>query len=101
MADQKFVGIYGIRDGRFSMVTVEDQCSSLWKFDVGHSTKAIWDLSKCYAYRSMIAGVCPSAVIIPQNTYYQIYGYLLTASDNSRVMLEGVVVEPRGVTISP
>ena len=46
-------------------------------------------------------GICPSAVIIPQQTYYQIYGYIIAASTVSYVSLEGLVVEPRGKVVSP
>lgn len=99
--DQKFAAIWGIRDPRGAEATVTDQSTTLWKFNVGHSTKAIWDLSKCYAYRHNTFGICPSAVIIPQNTYFQIYGYSIATSTGSWVMLEGAVVEPRGKQVSP
>lgn len=99
--DQKFCAIYGIRDCRKSEATVVAQTTSLWKFEVGHSIKAIWDLSKCYAYPHNTFGICPSAVIIPQNTQYQIYGYSIATNVASWVMLEGIIVEPRGKQVSP
>ncbi|MBW2559622.1 MAG: hypothetical protein JRE40_02080 [Deltaproteobacteria bacterium] len=101
MADQRYVGIFGLRDTRMALATPIAQVTSLWKFDVGHSVKAIWDLSKCNAYKSMICGVSPSAIIIPQNTYFQIYGYSIATNTAHYVLLEGVVVEPRGKVISP
>ena len=101
MADQRYVCIYGLRDASSSEATVLAQTTSLWKFDVGHSVKAIWDLSKCYAYPNNCFGLCPSPVVIPQNTYFQIYGYSILVNTYSWVMLEGFVVEPRGKVISP
>ncbi|MCD6362140.1 MAG: hypothetical protein J7M38_14880 [Armatimonadetes bacterium] len=101
MADNRFVAIYGIKDSRFNAASVPAQSTSLWKFDVGHSTKAIWDLSKCYAYRSNVAGFSPTAVIIPQNSYFQIYGYSIATNTASYVSLIGMVCEPRGLVVSP
>lgn len=100
MADQRFVAIYGLRDARYNAATIREQTTTLWKFDVGHSVKAIWDISKCYAYKTMVVGISPSAVVIPQNAYFQIYGYEI-ASALTYVSLEGIVVEPRGRVVSP
>ena len=103
MADQRFVAIYGIRDSRFSHPTITAYQCSLWKIVVGNSVKSIWDASKLYAYRKEAVGVTNSAIIIPQNTQYQIYGYLPTAKGNvfEWVQLEGMVCEPRGKVVSP
>jgi hypothetical protein len=103
MADQRFVAIYGLRDSRMSQSTIPAFQCTLWKIRVGNSDKVIWDASKCYAYRSEAVGICTSAVIIPQNTQYNIYGYLPTAAGNavSWVALEGFVVERRGNVVSP
>jgi len=101
MGDQRYVAIYGLRDTRFAIASPIAQVTSLWKFDVGHSVKAIWDLTKCYAYRSKVVGISPSAVVIPQNSYFQIYGYSITTDTASYVSLLGVVVEPRGRVVSP
>jgi len=101
MGDQKFCAIWGMRDARGSEATVTAQSTSLWKFDVGHSVKAIWDLSKCYAYPFNTQGVCEKPIIIPQNVYYQIYGYSIATSTGSWVMLDGCIVEPRGKQVSP
>ena len=101
MADQRFVAIYGVRDMRTCFATKVTQAISLLKVDVGNSTKAIWDTTKLAAYKQNPVGVCSSAVIIPQNTVYQIYGYIITVSTVCWVSLEGVVVEPRGKVISP
>jgi len=102
MADQRFVAIYGLRDSRFAIATPIAQTTSLFKFDVGHSVKSIWDLTKCYCYRSKVVGISTSAIIIPQNTYFQISGYLFDSSAvASYISLIGLVCEPRGQVISP
>ncbi len=104
MADQRFIAIFGLRDSRMAHATpiVPIQCT-LWRFQVGNSLKAIWDASKCYAYRDKVAGFCPTEIVIPQNSQYNIFGYLPTAVGNalSYVSLEGVVVEPKGKVVSP
>lgn len=106
MADQRYVAIYGLRDSRMAYATwVAIQCT-LWRFQVGNSYKAIWDASKCYAYRDKVAGFCPTEIIIPQNSQYNIFGYLNQAETGvggvlSYVSLEGVVVEPVGKVVSP
>ena len=101
MARQRYVAIFGLRDNRYNAATVPVQSTTLWKIDVGHSIKAIWDVSKLYPYKSEVMGICPSAVIIPQQTYYQIYGYIIAASTASYVSLEGLVVESRGKIVNP
>ena len=101
MADQRWVAIYGLRDMKSCFATKVTQATSLIKFIVGNSVKAIWDTSKLLCYKNNPVGVCPSAIIIPQNTQYQIEGYILTASTVCWISLEGVIVEPRGKVISP
>jgi len=103
MGDQRFVAIYGLRDSRMSEPTPPAMQCTLWKIVVGNSDKVIWDMSKCYAYKTHAVGICPSAVIIPQNTQFDIYGYLPTSAGAavSFVSLEGLLVEPRGKVISP
>ena len=103
MGDQRFVAIYGLRDSRMSEPTPPLMQCTLWKIVVGNSDKVIWDMSKCYAYKTHAVGICPSAVIIPQNTQFDIYGYLPTSAGAavSFVSLEGLLVEPRGKVISP
>lgn len=101
MADQRFVAIYGLRDARFNHYTVPAVTTTLFKFDVGHSIKCIWDITKLYSYRTQVIGISPSAIIIPQNTYFQISGYVIATTTVSDIQLEGLVVEPRGLVISP
>jgi len=60
-----------------------------------------------YAYPNAMAAVSPSAIIIPQNTGFQIYVYGGLSDDGAStdvaqyIVLEGVVVEPRGKVLSP
>ena len=104
MGDQRFVAIYGIRTSRMAMATpLEVQCT-LWKLVVGNSIKAIWDSERLNAYQNNIAGFTPSAVVIPQNTQWNIYGYLPSTAAGTILTytnLEGIVVEPRGKVVSP
>ena len=81
--------------------TIVTQAITLIKLEVGNSIKAIWDTTKLLAYKQNPVGVCTSAVIIPQNTQFQIYGYILNTGTVCWVSLEGVVVEPRGKVVSP
>jgi len=102
MADQRFVAIYGIKNARMTIAAPLGQTITLWKIVVGNSTKCIWDSEKLNAYRNNVAGITSSAVIIPQNTQWNIWGYLPAASDVlQEFSLEGVVVEPRGKVVSP
>ena len=103
MADQRYVAIYGLRDSRMAYATILAIQCTLWRFQVGHSYKAIWDSSKCYAYSDHVAGFSPVEIVIPQNTQFNIFGYLPAAVGNvlSYVSFEGVVVEPSGKVVSP
>ena len=113
MAVERFVAIYGVKDLRcvYGVKAVTGptyrwtipHCISQIKIDVGGGTKAIWDLIKMQCSPDEPVGVSPAAVLIPQNTIYNIwyYKHLATASVISNLVLEGVVVEPRGKTISP
>jgi len=113
MGNQRFVALYGVRDLRLTYGTQQaaatvlaaiPQAVSLVKIDVGGGTRAQWDLSKVEGTLvGELAGVSPSAVIIPQNVLFNIYFYksLGVASVIARVVLMGMVVEPRGLVISP
>jgi len=101
MADQRFVAIYGIRDSRYNLNTITGPCVSLVKIQVGNSIKAIWDLEQLSCYRKNMVGLSSSAVIIPQNTQFQIFGYITDLSIITDLQLEGIVVEPRGKVLSP
>lgn len=113
MADQRYVALFGVKDlkdshGPTAIVgatscAVSPQAISLIKIIVGGSDKAIWDLCKCACYTNACAGISPSAVVIPPNALYNIQYYktLPIASAPAYIVLEGVVVEPRGLVLSP
>lgn len=125
MNDQRFVAIFGIRDGRIGLGatdavgTATDIKASpfqpvaqigLVKFTVGGAVKAIWDIHGLEAYVWQQVGFTPAAVIIPQNSAYNISFYLRAVGQNNAgkgveiytyLQLVGVTVEPRGVVISP
>jgi len=108
MADGRFVAIYGVKDLRMAQNAPIEQALSELKLYVGGNDRVIWDLQSMQAYPNHLSAVSPSAVIIPQRTIYQIYGYGCLGHDGgassniiSWLMLEGVVVESRGLVISP
>lgn len=121
MGDQRYVAIFGVRDLRKSLglhntsmgtdltgfVTSGQslpaaQVVSFIKIIVGGSDKVIWDLSSFQPYADSV-GYSNSPVIIPQNTQYQIQYQFNTTIAGIRAYLQliGVVVEPRGRTITP
>lgn len=101
MADQRYVALYGVRDMRESLATVIEQDISLIKFTIGSSDKVIWDLCKCEAYKNGIAGITPSAVVIPPLAPYQIDPYLMDGGVAPYLQLMGFVVEPVGILLVP
>ncbi|MCD6362139.1 MAG: hypothetical protein J7M38_14875 [Armatimonadetes bacterium] len=101
MADNRYVAIYGVRDWRMSRPSTVNANISLVKFETGYADRAIWDVTACESYRNFIAGVTPSAVIIPPRTPYQISPYLIADSVELAFQLMGVVVEPVGLTFVP
>lgn len=112
MGDERFVALYGVKDLRrvydvkqaaATTGAVLSQVVSLIKIAVGGGDKVIWDLSKLQVYPESLAGFTPSAVIIPQNSAFNISIYKANgvASVIANIVLEGLVVEPRGKVISP
>ncbi|MBW2559621.1 MAG: hypothetical protein JRE40_02075 [Deltaproteobacteria bacterium] len=107
MADNRWIAIYGVKDMRSALATIVEPALSMLKFEVGGNDRAIWDLMNMYAYPNAMAAVSPSAIIIPQNTGFQIYVYGGLSDDGAStdvaqyIVLEGVVVEPRGKVLSP
>jgi len=110
MADNRFVAIYGVYDRRMALATPIMQALSELKFTVGGNDRAIWDLQSMQAYPSKMAAVTTSAVVIPQNTDYQIYALQNISDDGGGgaaqdtqcyIMLQGVIVEPMGKVLSP
>ena len=130
MGDQKFVALFGIRDLRrgvgvhttamdlvestsipvaatgenaFARGILPGAVVSLVKINVGGADKVIWDLTSMEAYQDMNVGFTQAPVLIPQNVSYNLYYYFKTTAAGLRAWLQfiGVVVEPRGLTISP
>ena len=101
MADNRYIVLYGIRDRRISRPTTRNADVSALKFTIGVGDRCIWDVTKCEAYRDAIAGITPSAVVIPPLAPYQISCYLMAGSTEPGLQLMGVVVEPVGLTIVP
>ena len=127
MVNQRYVAIFGIRDGRRAMhgtgattiTTIPTTASSnagdmlyynlisLVRFTIGGAIKAIWDTTSLLPYHDMV-GFSPSAIIIPQNAAFTIAFYKKGTSDGATstaeistfLQLVGVVVEPRGKVIS-
>lgn len=119
MGDQRYVALFGVRDcrrelglhattagattARVASVTPYASVVSFIKINVGGGDRAIWDISGINAYTEASVAFSPTAVIIPQNSSYNIGYYFVTTVAGLRTYLQliGVVVEPRGKLISP
>lgn len=114
MADQRYVGMFGIRDLRLGWNThttasaplttpyLFTNYASLVKFNIGGADKVIWDTKSLMSYPDNPVAFSPSAVVIPQNIIYTISYYkVVTSCGTYRIQLVGVAVEPRGKVISP
>ena len=83
--------------------------ASMIKFEVGGSTAAIWQIESMSAYKWDQAAFSPAAVIIPQNTNFNIKFYMKHKSMTKAtglvgsiwLQLIGVTIEPRGKVITP
>lgn len=127
MGDQRYVALFGLRDLRkgigihtTSMNTMDattnlftsatDQTSQLRaaqvvtyvQVSVGGSIKAIWDATGMEIYQNAVS-FSPYAVVIPQNSTYNISYYFNSTAAGLRAWLQliGIVVEPRGRVTSP
>lgn len=108
LAKDRYVAIYGVKDMRMSLASPIAQALSMLKINVGGNDKVIWDLQSMQAYPNALSAVCPPpGVIIPPSTAFQIYGYGGLSDDGgstdiaSYIVLEGIVVEPKGKVLSP
>lgn len=119
MGDQRWVALFGVRDLRTNLGFVPPSASSaateglvtdasrvsLIKISVGGGDRVIWDSKGIQAYQQTPVAITPSAVIIPQNTIFNIsyYKAMTHASQigDFLIQLIGVTVEPRGRLISP
>jgi len=116
-ADQRYMALFGIRDLRAGMGThvtatvsypeytssaIFPPICSLLRISVGGANKVIWDTRSLAGYKDALVAFAPSAVVIPQNTSYQIEIYKNRATGgNVNIQLIGVVVEPRGKLVAP
>ena len=122
MSDQRFVAVFGVRDGRAGEGATHTATNyvaaphmnisavALIKFEIGGAIRAIWDIHTIGANFYSQVGFSPGAVIIPQNTAYNIYFYnkSIGAAGTAKgagifvfLQLLGVTVEPRGLVVSP
>ena len=118
MGDQRWVALFGVRDFRCNLgglLTATVPCTSgvvndlsrvsLIKINVGGGDKVMWDSKGMQAYQQAPVAITPSAVIIPQNTIFNIsyYKAMTVVSDCGAFTMQliGVAVEPRGRLISP
>ena len=92
MADQRYVALYGVKDS--SPV----RCVSLLRLDIGGAYRAIWNLQNL---DDDGIGFSPSAVVIPPNAPFTISRYVIVGNVAAEILLKGVVIEPRGKTVSP
>ena len=95
MGDQRWVGIYGIKDDSEMGMS----CTAI-KFNVGGADRVIWTLQALNEEDGMV-GICPSGIIIPQNAPYTISRYVRSRNAATHLVLKGFVVEPRGRVLSP
>ena len=92
IGDQRWIGFYGVKLG-------DNVCTAL-KFNIGGADRVIWQLQALREEDDMV-GLCVAGIIIPQNIIYTISRFVRVASSSAMIVLKGVVVEPRGLVISP
>ena len=93
MADQRWVGLYGVKISEGCAVTA-------LRIATGGAQRAIWQIQSLGLQDDWV-GLSMAAVIIPQNVLYTIDRWVRQASSSAFVLLKGVVVEPRGKLITP
>ena len=94
MAADRWVGIFGVKlDG-------DDLSVTALKFNIAGADRAIWQLQALSAKDDFV-GFSPSAVIIGPNAPYTISRFVRSVSATALVVLKGVVVERRGLVVSP
>ena len=93
MGDTRWVGIYGVH--------TNDGCScTALKFNTGGGDRVIWQL-QALREDDDYTGLSMAGVVIPQNTPYTISRWVRVTAGSAFIVLKGVVVEPRGLVISP
>ncbi|MBA7711517.1 hypothetical protein ES703_120483 [subsurface metagenome] len=99
IADNRFVAILGMYFGR----CYTEPIVTLWKFIVGGSEVARWDLHpllpRSTDYRRPPIGVTEAPIFIPQNIPLTISEYTWTATTTYHPRVFGLVCEPEGKTI--
>ena len=101
IADNTYIGIYGVRDSRGGMATVTANAVTLIKFNIGNADKAIWDLTKAQLYYDGAVAVSPSVIVMPPLAPIVISLYLHANNVEIYLQLMGFVVEPVGLVITP
>jgi hypothetical protein len=99
IASQTWWCIYGV------LVDFARLNCSFLKFNIGGADRALWPLQELYPEaggdHTYAVGICPSCLIVPENTPYTISRYVRNASSPSFIMLKSFIVEPRGLLVSP
>jgi len=93
IADTRWIGIYGVK------INGSCSCTAL-RFTVGGSERIIWQL-QALREDDDYTGLSVAGVVIPQNTPYTISRWVRVLSSSAFIVLKGVVVESRGLVISP
>ena len=93
MGDNRWIGIFGVKTSELCAVTA-------LRFNIGGGDRTYWQLQALSSQDDYV-GISPSPLIIPQNAPYTISRYVAVASSSAFVLLKGIVVEPRGKTVSP
>ena len=93
MGNNRWVAFYGVRISGFCAVTAV-------KFNIGGGDRAIWQL-QALSEEDAYVGLCPAGIVIPENAPYDISRFVRQTSGPAFILLKGIVVEPRGLVISP
>jgi len=94
MGDNRWIALYGVKDDGNNL-----SCTSL-KFNVGGADRVIWHLQHLNEEDGRV-GICPGGLVIPQRVPYTISRYVRSVNATSNLVLKGVVVEKRGLVLSP
>lgn len=87
--------IYGVK-------VAEPLSASLLRFTIGGGQRAVWNLQKLsFSDVGEAIGYTPFPIIVKPQVPYTIERYLRLIRNVSNIVLLSVIVEPRGLTISP
>lgn len=93
VGDRRYIGIFGVK------MEPDEPCTAI-KFNVGGADRVIWQLQALRTQDDMV-GFCPSGIVMPQNMPYTISRYVRNISTQTKLVLKGLVIEPRGMVMSP